>query len=807
MSYDDDVVVSGIGIIGPLGVRRDEFWANLIDGRCGLAAAGDSWGRLAGNPIGLVREEFQIEPDFFDRSAAPRLTRSERIAASCAREAMDHSGAVDETTDRYRIGVYVGTCAGGVQAEVTAVGVESTEMLGEDPRRALESLADAVAAAVGSTGPRLTVNTACAGGAHAIGVAFEHLYAGDVDVAIAGGVDEVNPLTLAGFASLGALDPKMCNPYGRSAGLNLGEGAAFLVLERASRLAARGKASIAGLLGYGFSADAHHPSGPDPAGYGPELAIRRALAHADVRAESVEYVNGHGTATMANDAMERELLIRVFNASARKLPVSSTKSATGHALAGSAAIEAAVSALAIQRGMLPPTVNHCGDAQLDVVPGRGRQAEIAVAASMSYAFGGNNACLLLGNDSTRKRHGRSVDDVVVTGVGLVGSPGLGQAAWSAAFENGTISLTPEVIDRGKDRATVQIMTGRPPPLEGSELATRREWRRMDVMARLCLSATSLAIDDARASSLVGRDDVAVIIGTQSGPYDTSVEFHAGARRGFRSINPAVFANAPLSSTAGHICSALRWHGPTVTVASGWTSALNALLYGRHLLIAERVDTVVVIGADVLCSEVIDDFASLIAPSGDPVLPFDRRATGIGLGSAAVAMILELRSTAVRSKRHVYARIAGGAATGDNVVHQEPSRHFSDSERCMQRALANSSVQPGDVDLVAASACGLADVDEAEAAAIEAVFPGAPFTTAPKALVGECRGADGLIAVAAGLFAIAGSWVPPIPGLDQPVATSLRFAAVGDAVKQDIRTVVASAASPGGNRVSVVMRAP
>lgn len=790
----DDIVVTGIGIVGPLGATREAFWSSLVAGRRGLLPASGPWSQaFSASPIGLVPDAFLEALDEIDCDGF--VIRSRAMLLAAIREAEAHSGAMRSTVDTQRVGVFVGTCAGPMLRRPLAAGSEIEGLDRARGRRTLESLARDAAAAVSASGPRLVVNTACAGGAHAIGVAAHYIRAGDIDVAFAGGVDELNPMSALGFAGVGALDSDYCSPYGRSGGLNLGEGCAFLVLEDGYSARERGAKTIASLLGSGFSADAFHPTASDPAGFGAELAVRRALAVAGVQPAEIDYVDGHGTATPANDAMELALLARLFEDAAHRPPVSATKAATGHALAGSAAMEAAVCALAVERDVTPPV------ALAGVGHDRG---SVEVALSTSYAFGGNNACVVFGR-TVRRHPSPDPVDVLISGIGAVGAPGIGLGSWFDAIRAGVTTLTPEtvVLESGHSRS---VMLSRAPELERVDLASRRDWRRLDTMARQCVIAARLALEDAGADDLLRNDDVAVVVGTQSGPFDTAMRLHNGSQRIPPRIDPTLFANAPLSSTAGHICTTFGWRGPTVTIASGWVSALDALIHGSHLIRAQEVPAALVVASDVLTDHVVHDLHELGMLADDAVRPFDRSASGTGTGSAAVAVLLERPDAITARARSPYARVVAGASLGADVPYDQLPTSAGHWSRCISRVLAAASLAPSECDLVVAAASGVDVVDAGEASALAELFPHRPYVTAPKGAVGECRGADGLVGVVNAAYAFESGVTPPTPGLVDPRSgESLRFGP-SDPASVSIRNCLVNAASPGGTYASVALQA-
>jgi len=397
-----DVWITGIGLVTALGADRETSWKRL--------AAGDSGVR----PLTLFdttgyRTSIAAQVEDFALPLLPRplprhAGRASRFAVTAAAEALADA-AVDFTAplDGWAL-VVSGGAAGLFEAEAF---VERRLRLGPRARGLGELIevpqdatADRVAEVFELSGPRSVVSTACSSSTISIGLAAEMIAAGEVEAALTGGSDALCRLTFAGFNSLRAADTEPCKPFdSRRNGLNLGEGAAFLVLESEQRARARGARPVARVLGYGVTNDAFHMTQPEPSGAAWERTVRAALADAAVSADAIDYVNAHGTATQQNDGAECAAYARVFGDRLASMPVSSTKGALGHCLCAAGGIEAAITALAIARGVVPPTVRFVEPdpaCPIDPVPGEGRAVQVDCALSSSFAFGGNSAALVLG---------------------------------------------------------------------------------------------------------------------------------------------------------------------------------------------------------------------------------------------------------------------------------------------------------------------------------------------------------------------------------------------------------------------------
>jgi 3-oxoacyl-[acyl-carrier-protein] synthase II len=399
------VVVSGIGPVTPVGVGREPFWSSLAEGRSGIGEL--TRFEAEGFPVRISGEVRDLDPSaFMEPKEVRRTDRVVHFALAAAKLA--HADAGSPELQPERTAVTMGAGIGGMETleEQIRVLVER----GPDrvspftvPAMMPNAAAGHVAMALGLTGPNMGIVTACAASAHAIGEAFRMIREGRADVAFAGGSDaSITPVSIASFARMGALsrnpDPaRASRPFDRARdGFVLSEGACVLVLEEAERAAARGARVWAEIAGYGATADAFHVTQPEPEGLGAIAAMQAALADAGEAADAVGYVNAHGTSTPLNDAAETRAITKVFGD--HRPAVSSTKSMTGHLLGAAGAVEAAATALAIHHELLPPTVNLDDpdpECDLDHVANAARAAEIRVALSNSFGFGGQNAVLAL----------------------------------------------------------------------------------------------------------------------------------------------------------------------------------------------------------------------------------------------------------------------------------------------------------------------------------------------------------------------------------------------------------------------------
>ena len=401
------VVVTGIGPVTPVGVGVEPFWDALSNGRGGIGPI-RRWDP-EGLPVRIAGEILGFEPgDWIAPREARKIDRVSQLAIAAAKLAWTDAG--EPTVDPARTGIVFSTGIGGIESLVKqhVVFLErgwervSPYMV---PQLMPNASAGLVAIEFGFTGPNTCITTACAAGAHAVGEAFRYIRAGLTDACIAGGTEAaVLPLTVSAFAQMHALtrnpDPEHASrPFDAERdGFVLSEGAGAVILEEAEGAMARGARIYAEVAGYGASADAFHVTAPQPEGMGAAQAIGSALASAEEAPDAVGYINAHGTSTQLNDAAETHAIKTALGEHAYRVPISSTKSMTGHMLGAAGAVEAGITALAIANGLIPPTINYRTpdpDCDLDYVPHEARKTDIRLALSNSFGFGGQNAVLAL----------------------------------------------------------------------------------------------------------------------------------------------------------------------------------------------------------------------------------------------------------------------------------------------------------------------------------------------------------------------------------------------------------------------------
>jgi 3-oxoacyl-[acyl-carrier-protein] synthase II len=404
------VVITGMGCVSPVGNSVNAAWEALLDGKSGA-------GPITQFDAGSHKTRFAAEVKGFDGAAlfgareARKMDRFTQFAAAATLEALEQAGLRIDETNRDRVGILIGSGIGGITTILEQV--EVLRERGPDrvspfliPMMISDSAAGMIAIRIGARGPNMALATACASGTNALGEAAEIIRRGAADAMLAGGAEAaIAPLAMAGMNVMGALStrnqaPELASrPFDKDRdGFVMGEGAGMLILESLDHALARGARILCEYTGYGTSDDAHHISAPAENGAGAAISMRLALEDAGLSVSEIGYINAHGTSTPLNDKSETAAIKTVFGEQSYNIPVSSTKSMTGHLLGASGALEGIVCAQVLRHEILPPTINYTTpdpECDLDYVPNQSRRAAPRHVMSNSFGFGGHNATLIL----------------------------------------------------------------------------------------------------------------------------------------------------------------------------------------------------------------------------------------------------------------------------------------------------------------------------------------------------------------------------------------------------------------------------
>jgi len=404
------VVVTGLGVISPIGNTKEEFWTSLINGKSGLGPltsfdCKDYDSRIAGEV-----KDFTLNP-FIPKKELRRMEKFVQFAVAAAKDAIDDSRLDVSKEDPFRIGVVVGSGIGSLRI----IEEEHKQLLEKGPSRITPFLIPMLIVNMASghisiifniKGPNSCTTTACASGSHAIGNAFRIIQHGDADIMVAGGTEScITALGIGGFCALKALSTrndepeKASRPFDKNRdGFVMAEGAGIVILEELKHAKKRNAKIYAELAGFGMTGDGYHMTAPDPTGDSAARCMANALKDAGLNPQDISYINAHGTSTQLNDKVETLAIKKVFDNFAKNVAISSTKSMIGHQLGAAGAVEFVICCLAIERSIIPPTINYehpDPECDLDYVPNHARPAKVNACLSNSLGFGGHNATLLL----------------------------------------------------------------------------------------------------------------------------------------------------------------------------------------------------------------------------------------------------------------------------------------------------------------------------------------------------------------------------------------------------------------------------
>lgn len=603
------IVVTGVGAVTALGRTAPESFDGIVRGERGFR-------ELTLFDPGEARSKIVAEVRSVSAPADPRLSRTSELALIAAREALAQAG-IDPKTRRVGL-VLGGTTAGMFETESLLATLLSTTETSQQRDAALSRMlnhplsapTDRLVKELGPFARARSISSACSSGANAIAVAGTWLELGFVDAVLCGAADSLCRVILSGFSALGALDPEGARPFdARRRGLTLGEGAGMLVLERAGEHA-RARA-ICTLLGWASRSEAHHITNPEATGEAPHAAMLAALERAGLGPGDIDYVNAHGTGTPLNDPMETRALARLFGDDLKRVRVSSQKGMIGHTLAAAGAIEAVITALAIERGVVPPTGGlEQPDAECAALRHvtRSESRPIGAAISSSFGFGGMDAALVLGSrDRAAPARGKK-RSVVVTGISAVTPAGI--------FTGTDVADLPERADGG---TAVTFPEGALDPERA---------RRLDRSSRIGALACREALASWAPSS--GAKPTGVVLGSAFGAVDATAEFMRRLRdKGVRMVRPADFPSLVPSSPAGYVSIYLGLQGPALVVADLAASGECALAQAAELIAAGDVEH--------MCAGAVEERSAIVEQVLSLVFGGVSAGSARGEGGAALAL--------------------------------------------------------------------------------------------------------------------------------------------------------------------------
>lgn len=725
-----EAAVTGIGIVSPLGCSQGEVLAALKEGRDGIGPAT----KLDLSPFA---SKICAEAKGFDPSE--RMSPSElaeytdpfiRMAVCAARAAVEDSGA-DLAAYAGRIGYVFATCNAGLnsgEAEYRQKYGEAVEFgRGVSTQSEFYALQKALVSALGFGGECWMVNTACSGSTAAIGLAQTLVESGRCDLVITGGADALALSNFAGFSAIKVVSPEKIAPFSTPEGMNIGEGAAFWVVENLGKALLRSAECKCKIIGHATTADAHHPTQPDPRGDGVYRTLRDAAADAGVSAEDLGCINAHGSGTSANDRAESKGIKKFLGETA--VPVTSTKSYMGHCMGATGILEATCQILSMNADFVPPTLRNSG---------RRAGCEISALAeplhkkygcfiSANYAFGGNNAAVVISKrDFISEKPARDYGaEIAITGFGVVSPLGTTLAENVEALAAGVCAVSKI------GRFECPRMGGLVPALNPRTLDRRVDFSGMNNISLYSTLAAKRALDCAGAALSRSQSEKIGITAAISRGSSESRHMDAVFSNPDRRGDVGCFSNVTANSTAGWVSKALDIKGPNITLTPGPNGGLQAAGYSLDVLRERRAEKVIAFAADELYAQQMagyDKIGNLYSggEEADFRLRFGDPFKTV-YGEGACALVLEARDAAERRGAQIYGSILSFAS------YEEPGE-FTDAnlggeglEIAVERSLSRAGIGAGEIDLIVWSPRGDAQ-DEKILRLRRGLFPNAGIVT-------------------------------------------------------------------------------
>ncbi|MGO1384884.1 MAG: beta-ketoacyl synthase N-terminal-like domain-containing protein [Arachnia sp.] len=753
------IVITGFGLTTAAGDTAEQSWEAFCSARSGI-------GENTIVPRKGVMSDRAGQVRSLREDGKSRKDRSVRLGEVAIHEALEHAGLRHRRPfSDDRIGLSLGTSLGGARSgekfhqdwiDHGLTGTNRFDLI----QYPLHATGDALARTFALHGPRTVHSNACAAGAVAIINGVEYLRDGLADAVVAGGVDPLAWLSFGGFSSLGVLSLKNCAPYTRSDGITLGEGAGFLILEPLEQASDRGATIHAEVLGYGLSADAYHPTAPDPRGRGAVKAMDYAFRMAGLDRDAVDYVNGHGTGTPANDEGEMKVIRTLGDG---RIPISSTKSMTGHTLGAAGAVEAVVSVMALEKDRVPPTFIPDDDAaqaalndilsagEIDIVPNQARDRRVDVVVSNSFAFGGNNASLIIGSLTGRNEVRKASEDGGDRNCRIVGTAAVaGQATSADEILDAFTTASPLARDRVDTTSGEGTMIGRCDPKRLAHGINPRALRRLDPLSKLAVQVVSQLIRNHKltASQLA---DTGLVFATSTGPLSTVEEFQRGLMVEGQG-DSKLFPNTVMNAAAGHVAMMFGLRGPTATICAGGASGVSALHLGQQLIRNGSCDRAIVVAAEEVNDILVAGYGGFPGYlATDALRP--NQDSGIAYCESGVALLLERGGTQDQDSAVDAPILAGMGLTGDGPGAGRIAWDESAWQRSFELAIKQAGIGVSELDLVISAACGHEPIDRIERAALAGLGLRSDTTIVhPKAITGEMQSASPLFGI------ILGGWL-------------------------------------------------
>lgn len=702
-------VVTGLGVLSPLGEVPAEITEALRTGRHGLAPVrrfeeGRFRSRLGGELKKFCAAD-RLSEDELREFDDPYL----QYAISAARAALSDAGlAWDRRELRRDIGLVLATCNGGLaSAEAEYAWKHGRSSRPFDERMNLQAqyygFGKAMVNALGLGGETWVVTTACSSSTVALGLAQTLIERGYYETVLVGAADVLCIANVSGFDALKATSPERMAPFSLPYGLNIGEGACFWVVEALDKALLRKARCLGRLAGHATTSDAYHPTTPDPRGHGVHRTLAAALADSGFTLADVGCINGHGSGTEANDKAESRGVARFLGAAA--VPLVSTKSFFGHCMGVTGILEATCQLLAMNAGFIPPTLNFTEPrpgCTLDYVPNTARPKAYRAFLSANYAFGGNNAAVVVSQwDAPVPARLRAEERVVITGAGAITAAGLGIAATLRTLRANRVCLEPVTqFPLGQTRAR---RLGQVPAFKPDAVDRRIDFASLNPISRYAVAAGRLALDDAglKITSANG-DEVGVVLGVCNGPSEMGHMDRVFASPDHEA-DIASFSNITANSTAGWVSNALYLKGVNASLAPGPHAGLQSVAYAYDALVEKRARALLAGAADEVYAQTFSNYDGIgFLFEGDAEADYRLRPDAEKrkvLGEGAAMLVLETATSAATRRARVLAEVLGYGMSMDAEGFHEPNLGTAGLQAAIRLALSRARRSAGDIGLI------------------------------------------------------------------------------------------------------------
>ena len=809
------VVITGLGVVAPNGIGKEDFWNACISGRSGVRHV--TRFDASALPTRIAGEVADFDPATFgiDLEEVRSTDRNTQFALAAANLALQDAGLLPVGDARHAAQSATGVYMGSAMASITAgeqLWVQLTHGGARPPRYGAQGmppapatllLTHAPAAAIAAHhrlhGPCMVIATGCSAGADAIGEAFRAIQDGLAGCMLAGGSDSaISYGAFAAFCVLGAMSTRNAEPQqascpydGRRDGFVMAEGAGVLVLEERERALARNARIYAEIIAFASNSNSHHMTALPPHGAPLQQLIRQALHEAGITPAQLGYINSHGSSTPPNDSAETAAYKAVFGEDAYSIPISATKSIIGHAQGAASAIETLVTALVLERQLIPPTINQQEPdplCDLDYVPNVARRAAVDVALTHSSGFGGVNTLLLLARPAWRDRQSSASllkgkpavphpteRRVVITGLGVVAPNGIGKHAFWHATSRGISGITP--LQRYPSSALPISVAGEVSNFIAHDYIERKLLNRTDRTTHFVLAAAQEALRD--ANIVLEHEDpqrVGAVVANTFGGVEYLVEqSRALYTRGPRYVSVYTAIAWLQVASVGQISIRHGLQGYCKTPVNDMAGGLDALGMAYRAIRRSAADVILAGACEAPLYPVILHVLALgnyAAAGHDPhaYRPFDRRAAGLLVAEGAGICILEEYEHARRRGARIYGEIVGYGQTNDAHGLVNPSSDGAHYARAIQLAMQEGNIRPEDVAYFSPDGRAVPTSDQGEAEALQMVF-GSHLerlpVSVPRTMLGHSYAAAGTLDAITALLALEHGLIPPTINCEEP----------------------------------------